>query len=416
MTAEMPRRPAAPPRSPDQPKRSGAFNSLVRLITILLLIAGVGTAVVYWPRLKAHLTALSQVAMPERTPKSPEPQATAIPTPSVSETAERLPESAKEPAQAAQPSIPLPTTFGVYALSEGQLHELRPVPGKIPDRRVAISAAINTPSATTLMDGDVKFIVFRPDGGVDASGTEVRVIAKVSRSMGVDATGKAAMVSAGDSWVIRSMSYPYKVGPIDDQSRMLLLQPEQDGFTLAPGRYVVVVKGMGYDFTVAGTITDPNQCVERINAANGAFYSPCPPPRRQRSLCLLFGRLVVLGRGRRHIVDLAVVGHALLEVFALVLARSLGAPGRGVADLPGWKGLGHGGVACARHFGSDGRSRRRRGQRQSTCQSNQRPHIFDRHRCAPSIREWLPNHIKKDRSTKRQTSANCHAIEPPSRY
>ncbi|MGC0389053.1 MULTISPECIES: hypothetical protein [Bradyrhizobium] len=280
VTAEMPRRPAAPPRSPDQPKRSGAFNSLVRLITILLLIAGVGTAVVYWPRLKAHLTALSQVAMPERTPKSPEPQATAIPTPSVSETAERLPESAKEPAQAAQPSIPLPTTFGVYALSEGQLHELRPVPGKIPDRRVAISAAINTPSATTLMDGDVKFIVFRPDGGVDASGTEVRVIAKVSRSMGVDATGKAAMVSAGDSWVIRSMSYPYKVGPIDDQSRMLLLQPEQDGFTLAPGRYVVVVKGMGYDFTVAGTITDPNQCVERINAANGAFYSPCPPPRR----------------------------------------------------------------------------------------------------------------------------------------
>ncbi len=176
--------------------------------------------------------------------------------------------------------MPLPTTFGVYALSEGQLHELRPVPGKIPDRRVAISAAINTPSATTLMDGDVKFIVFRPDGGVDASGTEVRVIAKVSRSMGVDATGKAAMVSAGDSWVIRSMSYPYKVGPIDDQSRMLLLQPEQDGFTLAPGRYVVVVKGMGYDFTVAGTITDPNQCVERINAANGAFYSPCPPPRR----------------------------------------------------------------------------------------------------------------------------------------
>lgn len=278
--SETPRRSAAPPRSPAQPKRGGAFNSLVRLTAILLLIAGAGTAAVYWPRLKAQLTSLSQAALPERTPKGPEPQPTAIPTPSVGETAERTPESTKEPAQAAQPSMPLPTTFGVYALSEGQLYELKPVPGKIPDRRVAISAAINTPSATTLSDGDVKFIVFRPDGGVDATGTEVRVIAKVSRSMGVDASGKAAMVSAGDSWVIRSMSYPYKVGPIDDQSRMLLLQPEQDGFTLAPGRYIVVVKGMGYDFTVAGTITDPNQCVERINAANGAFYSPCPPPRR----------------------------------------------------------------------------------------------------------------------------------------
>ncbi|WP_249152190.1 hypothetical protein [Bradyrhizobium liaoningense] len=175
--------------------------------------------------------------------------------------------------------MPLPTTFGVYALSEGQLQELKSVPGKIPDRRVAISAAITTPSATTLTSGDVRFIVFRPDGGVDASGTEVRVVAKVWRAMGVDATGKASMVNAGDSWVIRSMSFAYKVGPVEDQPRMLLLQPEQDGFTLAPGRYIVVVKGIGYDFTVAGTITDPNQCVERINATNGAFYSPCPPPR-----------------------------------------------------------------------------------------------------------------------------------------
>ena len=84
------------------------------------------------------------------------------------------------------------------------------------------------------------------------------MVAKVSRAMGVDATGKAAMVSAGDSWVIRSMSYPYKVGPVEEQPRMLLLQPEQDGFTLAPGRYIVVVKGMGYDFTVDGIVTDPD--------------------------------------------------------------------------------------------------------------------------------------------------------------
>lgn len=276
--AETQRRPAAPPISLDRPKRSGAFKSLVRLTVILLLIGGAGTLAVYWPRLRTQLTALSPTALPpERAPNSQEARPAASPAPAVAETTERTPDRQKEPAH---PSMPLPTTFGVYALNEGQLHELKPVPGKIPDRRVAISAAITTPSVTTLTDGDVKFIVFRPDGGVDASGTEVRVVAKVSRAMGVDATGKAAIVNVGDSWVIRSMSYPYKVGPVDDQPRMLLLQPEQDGFTLAPGRYIVVVKGMGYDFTVAGTITDPNQCVERINAANGAFYSPCPPPRR----------------------------------------------------------------------------------------------------------------------------------------
>ncbi|UPJ60261.1 hypothetical protein [Bradyrhizobium sp. 192] len=275
------RRPVAPPQSLDQPKRSGTFTFLVRLAVILSLIASAGAAVTFWPRVKTQMAALSQLAQPsERVPTNPEPRPAATAPPLETGTVERLPHSAKEPAPAAQqPSMPLPTTFGVYALNEGQLQELKPVPGKIPDRRVAISAAINTPSAATLTSGDVRFVVFRPDGSIDASVTEVRVVAKVSRSMGVDASGKAAMVSAGDSWVIRSMSYPYKVGPVEDQPRMLLLQPEQDGFTLSPGRYVVVVKGMGYDFTVAGTITDPNQCVERINAANGAFYSPCPPPR-----------------------------------------------------------------------------------------------------------------------------------------
>ncbi|MCK1740426.1 hypothetical protein IVA80_05985 [Bradyrhizobium sp. 139] len=278
--AEPPRRAVAPSRPPGGPKRNGAFNSLIRLSAILLLITGTGAALVSWPRMKAQFTALWPIATPsQRSIGDVRPQATAAPSRSESETAERLPDGQKEAPPQTQPSMPLPTTFGVYALSDGQLHELKSVPGKIPDRRVAISAAITTPSATTLTSGDVRFIVFRPDGGIEMNGTEVRVVAKVSRAMGVDATGKAAMVSAGDSWVIRSMSFPYKVGPVEDQPRMLLLQPEQDGFTLTPGRYVVVVKGMGYDFSVAGMVTDPNQCVERINATNGAFYSPCPPRR-----------------------------------------------------------------------------------------------------------------------------------------
>lgn len=272
--AETGRGSVAPPSPPDQSRR------LIRLAAILVVIAGASAAVTYWPRLRTQSLALWQSAtLSKGTSTSPEPHPTVAVTPSSGESVERTPDQPKEPATAAQPSMPLPTTFGVYALSQGQLQELKPVPGKIPDRRVAISAAITTPSATTLTSGDVSFIVFRPDGGVDATGTEVRVVAKVSRAMGVDATGKAAMVTAGDTWVIRSMSFPYKVGPVEDQPRMLSLQPEQDGFTLSPGRYVVVVKGMGYDFTVAGTPTDPNQCVERINATNGAFYSPCPPRR-----------------------------------------------------------------------------------------------------------------------------------------
>jgi hypothetical protein len=45
---------------------------------------------------------------------------------------------------------------------------------------------------------------------------------------------------------------------------------------LAPGRYALVLKGQAYDFRVAGQITDPKQCLERMAATNGQFYSECP--------------------------------------------------------------------------------------------------------------------------------------------
>jgi hypothetical protein len=44
---------------------------------------------------------------------------------------------------------------------------------------------------------------------------------------------------------------------------------------LPPGRYALVLKGLAYDFTVAGTVNDPRQCLERLVATNGRFYSEC---------------------------------------------------------------------------------------------------------------------------------------------
>lgn len=258
------------PRSLDGTKLgNGTFASILRLAALVGTIGLVCGAVIYWTRLRPQTAALfDRGEIPIAVNPAAHLESTS-PETSSQATAE----------QPSKPSMPLPSTFGVYTLSEGELQKLKALPGKIPDRRVAISAAINTPSATNLASGQVKFIIFRPDSAVEASGTEVRVVAKVARAMGVDPAGKASMVNAGDSWVVRSTSFPYKVGPVEDQPRMLLLQPENDGFALSPGRYIVVVKGVGYDFTVAGDITDPNQCVERINATNGAFYSPCPPRR-----------------------------------------------------------------------------------------------------------------------------------------
>jgi hypothetical protein len=52
-------------------------------------------------------------------------------------------------------------------------------------------------------------------------------------------------------------------------------QPEKADFGLPSGRYVLVLRNQGYDFTVAGEVSDPTQCLERTEAANGTFYSDC---------------------------------------------------------------------------------------------------------------------------------------------
>ncbi|MGY3614232.1 hypothetical protein [Bradyrhizobium sp. USDA 10063] len=254
----------------NQSRRTGVF---IRLAAVFLVLAIVGAAVFSWPSARPGITALL------RPPPPPAPSA--LPAPREGAPIER-PQAVADapvapPALTAEPRFPLPSTFGVFVLSDGQLQELKVLPGKVPDRRVAISAAIPTPPQTSVPSGDVKFITFRPELGPDSAGpVEVRVVAKVSRTMGVDSTGKAKMTPGGDSWVIRSASFPFKIGPVEDQPKMLLIQPENDSLVLSPGRYVLVVKGIGYDFSVSGQVTDPNQCVERVNAANGAFYSPCP--------------------------------------------------------------------------------------------------------------------------------------------
>jgi hypothetical protein len=56
---------------------------------------------------------------------------------------------------------------------------------------------------------------------------------------------------------------------------MYEVQSENPETPLAPGRYALVLKGYAYDFTIAGPVTDARQCLERLVATNGQFYSQC---------------------------------------------------------------------------------------------------------------------------------------------
>jgi hypothetical protein len=47
---------------------------------------------------------------------------------------------------------------------------------------------------------------------------------------------------------------------------------------LPAGRYALAFGGFGYDFSVAGPVTAPAQCMERAETVNGMIYSECRNP------------------------------------------------------------------------------------------------------------------------------------------
>ena len=77
------------------------------------------------------------------------------------------------------------------------------------------------------------------------------------------------------SWRIRDKSYEFQVSPLENNREMVVIQPSPD-FVFPPGRYALVLNGYGYDFTVAGPITAPEQCLEQVQVVDGIVVSECP--------------------------------------------------------------------------------------------------------------------------------------------
>jgi hypothetical protein len=178
-----------------------------------------------------------------------------------------------------QPRLPLPKVYGVYAISGGQLVELEPLAIAVPDRRVFMSTPIKRPSGTLLSDGRVSFIAFRRD--ISATAPErvtVRVIAKIARAMTFSPGASVNTAQVDDEWTIRNASYELRVAPVSENPDMVMFRPEDPEFVFPSGRYALVLKSQAFDFTVPGPITEPAQCLERTEAANGTFYSECRKP------------------------------------------------------------------------------------------------------------------------------------------
>jgi hypothetical protein len=178
----------------------------------------------------------------------------------------------------AKPNPLRPTDYGVYAVGNDSLAELQLLPGRPPDIRVAVSAALKVPSRTILPNGRPKFIVFRRDAATNISDrAEVRIFAKIAREFSAEAAGKRPDDSDG-TWVIRNVSFPFRSSPVPDSPEMYELHSEDPTLELTPGRYALVLKTQAYDFSVEGNPVDARQCIERIVTTNGTFYTDCKKP------------------------------------------------------------------------------------------------------------------------------------------
>jgi hypothetical protein len=209
--------------------RTRSTISIVARLCIVTMLFGVAGLAFYKQLAGADLPAqlLSKLVRPQTKPPIPE-------------TTQQGPTPADQKTVAASPSplpFPLPSDYGIYALSNSALSELYLLPARVPDKRIAMSTPVDQPSRTTLPDGKAKFVMFRRDlAGNAPERMEVRVVARVMRALTFDAKGKPTFSSISDAWNIRNVSYEFRVRPIAGNPEMLLVQPDNADLVLPSGR------------------------------------------------------------------------------------------------------------------------------------------------------------------------------------
>ena len=168
-----------------------------------------------------------------------------------------------------------PDTYGVYAVSEGQLTPLEPLPIRVPDARVSISSTISKPAPAPLANGHLSFVVYHRELATSCPETaSVRIVAKVMQATAF-AGGKPKAMTVEDTWAVRGGAVDLRIAPVPGNQEMVVIRAADPNFTLSPGRYVLMFKNQAYDFSVAGTVSDTAQCLERADLQDRSVYSEC---------------------------------------------------------------------------------------------------------------------------------------------
>jgi len=191
------------------------------------------------------------------------------------QAASRLPVPATRPAS----PLLLPDSYGLYAVSDGQLTRLRPLRMSVPNARIANAGLITKPSPVVVPNGHLSFIAYQRELRTNAPDhASMRIIAKVSRVLKFAATGKATTTNLKDTWAVRPVSIDLLVAPVPDNQEMLLIRASAPELSLSAGRYMLIFKNQAYDFAIHGATTDSAHCLQRTETQNGAVYTECREP------------------------------------------------------------------------------------------------------------------------------------------
>jgi hypothetical protein len=179
-------------------------------------------------------------------------------------------------ASRAASTLPLPDSYGFYAVSDGQVTRLESLHIRVPDSRIALPGLISRPSLAILPNGRLFFIAYQRDLATNAPDTaSIRIVAQVRDVLSFGETGTPKVTPVADTWAIRAVSVDLRVAPVPENREMLVIQASDPNLSLAPGRYMLVFNNQAYEFTVEGEVSDSAHCLERTETQNGDVYTEC---------------------------------------------------------------------------------------------------------------------------------------------
>lgn len=252
-------------KAPTAPK-NGAKVTLAVEILLLIMLMIVGTGLIA-PQLWSDMSWLA----PARQEVADTLARVARPAPK----AEHEAPTAPAPTAPAAPTMAMPDTYGIYAVNNGQLTALDPLPIRVPDARVSISSAITKPAPAPFANGRLSFLAYHRDLATHVpESASVRVVARVMQATAFTG-GKPTAMAVEDTWAIRGGAIDLRIAPVPGNQEMVAIRAADPNFTLSPGRYVLMFKNQAYDFSVAGTVTDTAQCLERSDLQDHSVYSEC---------------------------------------------------------------------------------------------------------------------------------------------